>query len=159
MKRSLLILLIVLLIGVGFWWAFRKSLPQWLGGTKTPSASTNATAPATVEQEVRQRAQQATEIQQLKLARDSRRMNDVLTLQTMLESYKIDHDDAYPQSLQELAPTYIAAAPTDPATGAQYQYSRTAGTVSYSLLYTLELGVNGVSAGPHTAMPGNIASP
>lgn len=156
MKKLLLVIAIILLIGAGVWWGFRKSLPQWLGGWVTSSA--NTTTPATAEQELQQRTQQASEIQQLKRARDSRRMNDLFTLQTPLESYKNDHGDAYPQSLSELVPTYIGAVPTDPGTGAQYQYSRSAGTVSYSILYTLEFGVNNLSAGQHTAMPGNVAA-
>ncbi len=158
MKKLFLIIAALLIIGAGFWWAYRSSLPQWLGGATTSPINVNATMPATVEQELRQRAQQATALQQLKRARDSRRMNDLFTLQTLLESYKNDHDDAYPQSLSELAPTYIGSVPTDPGTGVSYQYSRSAGTVSYSITYTLEYGVDNLAAGQHTAVPGNVAA-
>lgn len=157
MKKLFVLIVLILILGAA-WWAFRKSLPRWLGGTETSSANTNVTIPGTAEQELQQRARQAVEIQQLKRARDSRRMNDLFTLQALLESYKNDYRDEYPQTLAELAPTYIGTVPADPGTGAPYQYTRTAGIVSYSILYTLEFGVNNLVAGQHTAIPGNVAA-
>lgn len=154
--KKLLPILALLVAGVGIWWGFRTPLPQWLGGRG--KHSTNSTTPATAEQELQQRTQQASEIQQLKRARDSRRMNDLFTLQTALESYRHEHEDAYPPALQELAPRYVGTIPADPGTGAQYQYSTSAGTVAYTITYTLEYGVDNLTAGQHTAVPGNVAS-
>lgn len=70
-------------------------------------------------------------------ANDARAKADMREIQTALEQYKIDNDE-YPAALTDLAPTYLAAVPTNPV-GGQYTYTP-AGTPpqTYTLSYTLQ---------------------
>jgi general secretion pathway protein G len=55
-------------------------------------------------------------------SRDTRRIADVKQLQLALALY-FDSNASYPVTLSQLAPTYIAAIPTDPVGGGNYAYS------------------------------------
>lgn len=54
--------------------------------------------------------------------RDARRIADVKQLQLALELYYDSNSGSYAPNLAALAPLYIAAVPTDPGSGAAYQY-------------------------------------
>jgi type II secretion system protein G len=54
--------------------------------------------------------------------RDAKRVADVRTIQLALEEYYNDNGN-YPATLSAIAPTYIAALPTDPSNSSQYLYS------------------------------------
>ncbi|HUD03147.1 MAG TPA: hypothetical protein VMR46_04035, partial [Candidatus Paceibacterota bacterium] len=55
--------------------------------------------------------------------RDAKRVADIRTIQLALEEYYNDNGN-YPTALSQLAPTYIAAIPTDPSnSGTSYLYS------------------------------------
>lgn len=60
--------------------------------------------------------------------RDARRIADLAQMQVALELYYSSNNSQYPSALSSLAPSYIASVPTDPQTGAAYNY--TAYTVS-----------------------------
>ncbi len=75
-------------------------------------------------------------------SRDTRRIADIKQIQLALALY-FDSNAEYPDTLSELATTYIAAIPTDPVGGGAYAYSPIgtgAGTTcsSYHLGATLE---------------------
>lgn len=73
-------------------------------------------------------------------SRDARRISDIKQIQLALELY-FDSNAAYPTVTSALVPSYIAANPTDPTTGAIYSYSALgSGAVcsSYHLGTTLE---------------------
>lgn len=55
-------------------------------------------------------------------SRDARRVSDIKQMQLALELY-FDANGGYPASTTPLAPTYIAAIPTDPQTQAAYSYA------------------------------------
>ncbi len=94
-------------------------------------------------------------------ARDERRLTDIRFIQSGLEAYRNDQESGvYPLSLAQLAPAYTASVPLDPKTGEGYAYVPVGeGPSSYTLLYTLEIGVQGLAAGQHAASPGNVATP
>ncbi len=69
--------------------------------------------------------------------RDARRIADVKQIQLGAELYFDDHSEAYPQSLDELAPNYLPALPVDPLTGASYLYANCSPT-SYHVGTSLE---------------------
>lgn len=73
-------------------------------------------------------------------SRDARRISDIKQIQLALELY-FDSNAAYPTVTSALVPSYIAANPTDPTTGAIYSYAALgSGAVcsSYHLGATLE---------------------
>lgn len=72
-----------------------------------------------------------------KKGRDARRISDMKQLQTALELY-YDTSNAYPAATSSLAPTYIAAVPTDPSAGAAYTYVKSSDGNYYCLGATLE---------------------
>lgn len=158
MKKLFLIIAVVFVIGAGFWWTFRKSIPHWLGGRASPTTNSSS-VPLSAEDELAQRAQQATFFKNIQRSRDSRRLDDIHIIEAALESYRQSNNETYPEALSQLVPEQFAAAPRDPSTGVPYQYTRTAGTASYAIVYTLEVGVQNIAAGTHTAIPGNIAAP
>ena len=62
-------------------------------------------------------------------SRDARRVADIKQIQLALELY-FDANGEYPDALSKLAPTYIAAVPTDPLGGDYLYNAYTATTVS-----------------------------
>jgi type II secretion system protein G len=79
-------------------------------------------------------------------SRDARRLADIHELQKALELYNSDNSQ-YPTALDTahlITPGYIAAIPTDPATGAAYKYAGLGGTTcsSYHLGAALEVTSN-----------------
>lgn len=72
--------------------------------------------------------------------RDAARLADIRQLQTGLELYFADHK-SYPESLDALAPDYLASVPVDPGTDVPYDYYRCAAD-SYHLGATLELAAD-----------------
>ena len=93
-------------------------------------------------------------------ARDERRLVDIRTLQSALESFRMqDESGSYPMVLLELSP-YLANIPHDPKTGEAYSYAPgSSGSSFYSLTYTLEVGVQGITGGQHMASPSGVATP
>ncbi len=79
-------------------------------------------------------------------ARDARRKADVEALRSALELYRSDLG-GYPATLALLAPTYIAAIPTDSLAGRLYSYTP-GGTATYTLCAAVENpGSSGAVAG------------
>lgn len=70
-------------------------------------------------------------------ARDARRAADARNIQMALEFY-YDTKNAYPASLDELAPEYLPELPTDPKTEDSYEYSVKQGGTSYELCVNYE---------------------
>jgi prepilin-type N-terminal cleavage/methylation domain-containing protein len=88
--------------------------------------------------------------------RDARRLSDIKEVQTSLELYYNDNN-SYPTALSSLAPTYIAAAPADPSSGASYLYVAANGASSCGSApcssYVLGATLEGAS---NTALSGDI---
>lgn len=77
-----------------------------------------------------------------KKGRDARRLSDIKQLQTALELYYDNQSaPAYPSALSSLATEYIAAVPTDPATGATYAYAVSSDGLYYCIGATMEATV------------------
>lgn len=78
-------------------------------------------------------------------ARNARRIADMKQMQTALELYYNDNN-AYPAATASLAPSYIAALPTDPGSGsAAYTYVKAASGNYYCLGAAIEGSVVPVS--------------
>lgn len=98
-------------------------------------------------------------------SRDAKRIADIRQLASALELYFNDKN-AYPSSLQQLAPTYIGLVPTAPTpadgncTDAQntYNYTQEKNNSSYTLTFCLGPGASnsGYSEGVHTLTPAGI---
>lgn len=83
-------------------------------------------------------------INSLKSTRDTRRKSDLEQIRQALESYRSDSStSSYPNHTlantipTSMAPTYINPIPTDPTTGADYEYTRLT-TTTYKLCTNLE---------------------
>lgn len=97
-------------------------------------------------------------------ARDAQRLGDMKQIGTVLEAYRMD-ESGYPTMITSgnslIGPTsgltYMKKIPSDPLPGQSYVYTAIglAPYSNYSIAYTLEKGVNDVSAGAKTAVPGN----
>jgi prepilin-type N-terminal cleavage/methylation domain-containing protein len=94
--------------------------------------------------------------------RDARRQSDLRQIQLALELYN-DANSTYPLATASLAPTYIAAVPTDPSTSAAYPYASTDGTTAscaatpcagYALKATMEAGGGSNISGTYPAPVG-----
>lgn len=94
-------------------------------------------------------------------ARDDQRLADIRVLQAAMEAYKNDQVGAlYPGEMGQLVPDYVPQLPKDPLTDQEYSYTPIgSGPNFYDLVYTLEVGVQGVSDGEHSATPSGIATP
>ncbi len=82
--------------------------------------------------------------------RDRKRYGDVATLRAALQRYHNDSGD-YPAWLSGLAPSYLESVPIDPGDFTPYGYRQSNG--SFTISFTLEQGIRGLSAGPHTLSP------
>lgn len=100
------------------------------------------------------------ELRAIAKTRDEKRLADIRSLQAGLEAFKDEHPDGfYPNELSELVPKYIASIPNDPKTDEPYSYTPIgSGPNYYDLVYTLEVGVEDVVAGEHTATPEGISA-
>ncbi|HEY4506131.1 MAG TPA: prepilin-type N-terminal cleavage/methylation domain-containing protein [Candidatus Paceibacterota bacterium] len=73
-------------------------------------------------------------------SRDARRDRDTHELRTALGIYATDYDGRFPDTLDQLAPTYIPILPIDPLNQGNntYQYVPENGNNSYVLTYCYE---------------------
>ncbi len=82
-------------------------------------------------------------------ARNSRRVQDLSTIQSSLEIYFINNNNTYPTALNDLVPTLISKIPTDPSSkGAiikYYTYNRPS-TKTYRLAASLEDDTGGLAS-------------
>jgi len=75
-------------------------------------------------------------------AKNSRRQQDLSTIQSALEIYYIENNNKYPDSLANLKPNYMPKIPTDPsATSTSYKYEHSSNK-EYQLAATLETEVS-----------------
>lgn len=152
-KAYLILAIILTLVLIGFFLLRPRPAQAPTGNTNTGSVLTNENA-----------ANDPTgltgNLLALAKARDERRLIDVRTIQSALESFRTqDESGTYPFALVELSP-YLANVPHDPKTGEAYSYAPGgSGSNFYSLTYTLEAGVQGLSVGQHMASPSGIATP
>jgi hypothetical protein len=72
------------------------------------------------------------------LVRDTRRQEDVKTIQTALSAYYQKHT-VYPATLEELIPDFLPSVPHDPKTGDDYSYQTTDNASNYELCVSFEL--------------------
>lgn len=81
-------------------------------------------------------------------ARNSRRMQDLSTLQSVLESYAISNSNKYPATITsvDLTTQYISKIPTDPSTSLPYKYATGAGAKTYQLGAYLEDETGGLAS-------------
>jgi hypothetical protein len=87
---------------------------------------------------------------------DASRLADILKLRSTLELYFNDKN-TFPDTLQQLLPTYIALIPTSPTEGLgacsstdnEYQYKKLSGGKNYQISFCLGSAVSGYSAGKH----------
>ncbi len=157
MSRPLTILIGILLAGLiaaGLWW--------WLGsGTIDEEAAlnTNSISDSNANTNSAPSISQDSPLYPVAKSRDTSRIVDIRMLQAGLESYRSDNG-YYPQELSELVGGLITRVPTDPQTNVEYSYTPigTAPISYYSLYYVLEVGVEGIAAGEHTAGPGSISN-
>lgn len=79
-------------------------------------------------------------------ARDAQRKSDITNISLANEMYyDAQAIPQYPAAIADLVPTYLAAVPTDPQTGAAYTYTPAgAPPSSYTICATLEAQVGGV---------------
>lgn len=93
--------------------------------------------------------------------RDQKRINDITSIQSALEEYKSDNDQ-YPEKLIQLTTEYLDVIPGNPVPGGiTYTYTPigTAPYLYYDLSYVLEVGIDDITIGDHTATPDGIATP
>lgn len=138
MKKVLLVIVIVVALGAAGWgmWNARRHATR----------KVNATSPATI-------------LQQARRARDERRLYDLQTLRSALETYRGAYG-RYPTQLGELAASFLPNIPVDPLTTLAYPYFATGVNPShYSIIYTLEVGAQNIAAGQHQATPAGLAAP
>ncbi|MDD5342483.1 MAG: hypothetical protein PHI73_04075 [Patescibacteria group bacterium] len=93
-------------------------------------------------------------------ARDVKRLADIRTLFTALQSY-YGEKGSYPNSLQDLVPEYLGGLPQNPTPGGvDYNYTPIGvqPATFFSVYYSLEVGVEDLEAGDHEATPQGIAT-
>ncbi len=97
--------------------------------------------------------------------RDKERVAEIESLRSALKKF-FDERKGYPEKMDELTPKYIKDIPKNPTPGGQeYSYTPIGSADKndvygyYDLGYTLEVGVNGLSAGLHIANPDGLAFP
>lgn len=97
--------------------------------------------------------------------RDKERVEEIESLRTALKKFNDDRK-GYPESLDELVSKYMKDVPKNPTPGGQeYSYTPIGSADKqgvfgyYDLGYTLEVGVNDLSAGLHIANPDGLAFP
>ncbi len=71
-------------------------------------------------------------------ARDSRRQQDLSSIQTAVELYFVNNNSEYPKTLDDLKENEMREIPTDPSTGEVYIYATEAPYKTYQLGATLE---------------------
>ncbi|MFH1235395.1 MAG: hypothetical protein V1685_00455 [Parcubacteria group bacterium] len=94
-------------------------------------------------------------------SRDEKRVNDIRSFQAALEKYK-DERDAYPDTLIALVPDYLDGLPGNPSPGGiTYTYTPIGSSpyTYYDLSYVLEVGVDDITIGDHSATPDGVATP
>lgn len=151
-KTYLILAIVLALVLVGFFLLRPRS-------AQAPTGNTN-TSILTNENAANDPTGLTGNLLALAKARDERRLVDIRTIQSALESFRMqDESGAYPMTLGELTP-YLANVPHDPKTGESYSYAPGgSGSNFYTLLYTMEAGVQGLTAGQHTATPSGVATP
>ncbi|MBU0707484.1 hypothetical protein KKG41_03880 [Patescibacteria group bacterium] len=87
-------------------------------------------------------------------ARDTRRVSDIRTYWSALQSYFNDNGN-YPTDPNVLVPDYLMVLPQDPKTNQTYVYTPIGVEPSnfFSVWYELEVGIENISAGEHEATP------
>lgn len=157
-KRNLLFLsiaLIVVALIIGFI-ALRRNKDR-LGFESTP-VDTNTNEVVDLEQvNVNLTSEERTAAK----GRDTQRLADIKKIQDALESYKKDKN-SYPETLEELVSAYISTLPENPSPGGEPYTYTPIGTQPYNyydISYTLEVGVDDVTLGAHTANPEGVAKP
>lgn len=97
--------------------------------------------------------------------RDKERVEEIESLRSALKKF-YDDRKGYPESLDELVSKYMKDVPKNPTPGGQeYSYTPIGSADKqgvfgyYDLGYTLEVGVNDLSAGLHIANPDGLAFP
>ncbi|HCJ52124.1 MAG: hypothetical protein A2898_03525 [Candidatus Kerfeldbacteria bacterium RIFCSPLOWO2_01_FULL_48_11] len=93
--------------------------------------------------------------------RDEKRVNDIRSIQAALEKYKNDKG-AYPEALTGVVPDYLDGLPGNPSPGGiTYTYTPigSAPYTYYDLSYVLEVGVDDITIGDHSATPDGVATP
>jgi len=135
----ILSLLALGILGAGgyFGWQYLRSL----GGQEPANVAVNANV------------NEPTQPDDSPARRDQDRYAAVNLLKIALAGYYGDFRE-YPESLSPLAPKYVSQLPTDPQTGAPYDYRRD--DRSYVITFTLEAGVLALSPGKHTLSPNGI---
>ncbi|MFC1687758.1 hypothetical protein ACFL0L_04205 [Patescibacteria group bacterium] len=94
-------------------------------------------------------------------SRDKKRVSDIRSIQSALEEYKSDNDQ-YPEKITALTTEYLDVIPGNPVPGGiTYTYTPigTAPYLFYDLSYVLEVGIEDITIGDHTATPDGIATP
>ena len=72
-------------------------------------------------------------------ARNSRRMQDVSTIQSALEIYFINHNNTYPSTLGDLiTDNLMNEIPVDPTTDGDYYYTKAVNSKTYQLASSME---------------------
>lgn len=160
MFRPLLVLALFLAVVVGIFWYFTRD-----GGVLAPTGNENVNGSfvANTNQPVTTNTTNTgTIIDQVARARDLQRVNDVRLLQGAITEFYGDRG-VYPASFDDLlAEEYMAQLPENPTPGGiAYVYTPIGAEPFrfYTISYQLEVGVEDVAAGDHTANPNGIAQP
>lgn len=154
-QRLLISILVLVAAGaLAFWLLHPKSATAPTSTIET-SGSANANTPLTNAPHL------PAELLGIGKARDERRLADLQTIQAALEAFKIaSAESLYPTDLAQLVPVQLGAVPKDPLTGQEYDYTPIGtGPNFYELMYTLEVGAQGIASGQHAATPNGVATP
>ncbi len=159
-NRLIILLVIILALGVAIGVVARRMPASETGSETNEGANINGQELANAAANASEKVELTGELRALALARDDKRLSDVRTLMTALEAYRGDNDGMYPTLLADITPDFLGTIPADPKTGEPYHYTPIGtGPNFYDLVYTLEIGLQGIDAGQHAATPSGIATP
>lgn len=165
-KRTLLLLVVILIVGVGVWVIIRTQ-----GDTTNDTVGGNTNVVVAGEATNEEKELFDIEEPQPKYAsddplyadakkRDEQRMKDIQSIVNALDKH-LEAVDSYPELMDALVPRYIDALPADPTPDeSEYHYTPIgrAPWNFYELSYTLEVGTDDIGPGYHTATPDGLVT-